>query len=103
MATRKPKTQNTQTSKRDFVMIGANDVSDIIERWSDDNSALFDCVIYGAIQLYGLTVRFNANDEPWIAFPSRKGNDGNYYKHYYCVFDASAVNKIVDTLYPSEG
>lgn len=104
MATRKPKTQNTQTQeKRELIKISAGAVSNIIERWSDENSVLFDCMIYDNVYLYGLTLRFDKNDNPWVAFPSRKGNDGKYYKHYYCEFAPDAIDKIVNTLYPTEG
>ena len=105
MATRKPKTQaqNTQAQAQDrpaIIKVSAGAVNNIVERWSNDECCLFDCMLYDNIFLYGLTLRYDKNNKPWVAFPSRKGNDGKYYKHFYCEFADDALEKIEKVLYP---
>ena len=95
-------TKAQKPEKPAIIELSAGAVSNIAERWSDDNSVLFDCMIYDNIWLYGLTLRYNDKGEPWVSFPARQGKDGKYYKHYYCVFSADAIKKIEDTLYPEE-
>lgn len=102
MATRKKGAKSAEENKerKELIKVSAGAVSEIKERWSDENSVLFDCVIYDNIQLYSLALRYNDKDEPWISFPSRKGSDGKYYKYYYLEFAPDAIEKIEKALYP---
>lgn len=102
MATRKGANKSSKETKehKELIKVTADAVSEIKERWSDDESVLFDCVIYSNIQLYSLILRYNDKGDPWIGFPSRKGSDGKYYKYYYLEFNEAAIEKIEKTLYP---
>ena len=98
MAKRGEKKQ-TAADKPQLLGVGSAAVSEIVERWSDGDTVLFDCVLFKCIQVHGLTGRFNDKDEFWISFPARKGADGKYYKHLYCIFTPEALEYIKNTLY----
>ena len=108
MATRTKKTNKTtavnaaNTNKPEMLEIGSAAISDIRERWSDGDTVLFDIVLFKSIRLYGLTGRFDDNNEFWVSFPARKGNDGKYYKHMYATFTSDALVTMEKALYPEE-
>ena len=97
-----PATATATANKPELLEIGAVAIDEIKERWSDGDTVLFDLVLFKSIRLYGLTGRFDDNNEFWVSFPARKGNDGKYYKHMYANFTADALAKIEKALYPGE-
>lgn len=64
---------------------------------TDNGLVFFDMVING-ITIYGLRVVEGKNGD-FIAFPSNKGKDGNYYNVVWCKFsddDSNAIIKAVE-------
>lgn len=58
----------------------------------------FDLRING-VTIYGMSLIWNADrKEYWTAFPSRKGKDGNYYKHVWFPVSDELQKCIVDKI-----
>lgn len=62
--------------KQDYIL---NDVQNV-KQW-DDGGITFTAIVNG-VTIYGLRV-IETKDDWFVSFPSRKGNDGKYYKHVY--------------------
>lgn len=65
-----------------------------------DDSIAFDIKV-NQVMLYGLSYRTNDDNSAWIAFPSKKGNDGKYYKHCFVKFsdeDIESIEKQIEAL-----
>lgn len=59
----------------------------------DIDNYLFNAVING-ISFYQMRMR-QSKGEWFIAYPSRKANDGNYYNYYFIPFDPEDADKIM--------
>lgn len=74
-------------TKYEYVL---NDVTNI--KQFEDGNITFTAIVNG-IWIYNLRIVETADD--WfVAFPSRKGSDGKYYKHVYFPMDAE-MKKLV--------
>lgn len=49
----------------------------------DDGSITFNMTIDGFVQVYGCRIYDGKDGNPFISFPSRKGNDGKFWNHVY--------------------
>lgn len=63
----------------------------------EDGTISFD-MDFNQISFYRCMIRKGKNGD-FIAFPSYKGGDGNYYHYYYINFDESTAEKVIDAVY----
>lgn len=59
-----------------------------------DGYIVFDMKIGGDITIYGNKL-VNGKNGTFVSFPSRKGNDGNYYSHVFIKLSEDDVASIV--------
>lgn len=59
-----------------------------------DGAIVFDMKIGGDITIYGNRL-VNGKNGTFVSFPSRKGNDGNYYSHVHIKLSEDDVASIV--------
>lgn len=57
----------------------------------------FDMVVNG-VTIYNCYVRQTKKGDDFIAFPSRKGNDGKYYSYTYFPIDDDLLQNILDQI-----
>lgn len=62
----------------------------------NDGTISFDMDFEG-VSLYRVMIRSGKNGD-FIAFPSYKGSDGNYYHYYYINFDEETAEAIIDAV-----
>lgn len=63
----------------------------------DDGTISFDMELCG-ITFYRTMIRKGKNGD-FIAFPSYKGSDGNYYHYYFIPFEDDQAEKIIDAVF----
>ena len=85
-----------QESKFNYVL---NDIQNV-KQW-DDGGITFTAIVNG-IWIYGLRI-VETKDDWFVSFPSRKGSDGQYWKHVYFPIDedvkaliGAAIEKALD-------
>lgn len=93
MAERKSSKTASETKK------GLNNFKFSITRAYEMKSGdiLFDAVV-NEINLYGMAIKKGDKGE-WVAMPSRKGNDGKYYKHFYLNLDDKQTDDIIQAVF----
>lgn len=63
----------------------------------DDGTISFD-MDFAGISFYRCMIRKGKNGD-FIAFPSYKGGDGNYYHYYYINFDEETAEAVIDAVF----
>lgn len=58
---------------------------------------LFDAVI-NEIALYGMGVKKSEKGD-WISYPSRKGQDDKYYKHFWLNLDEAQTDELIQAVF----
>lgn len=58
---------------------------------------LFDAII-NEITLYGMGVKKSEKGD-WISFPSRKGADDKYYKHFWLNLDEKQTDELIQAVF----
>lgn len=79
--------------KKNEEAIASHEIKVLRSRIWDNGEASFDMVINGVI-INGCLVKFNSKQEPWIAFPSYKGKDGNWYNHAFVKLSPADIESI---------
>ena len=96
MAEQRKRTRNTGSKKAEPAKITGE--FKIIRAYEfDDGTISFD-MDFNQISFYRCMIRKGKNGD-FIAFPSYKGGDGNYYHYYYINFDEGTTEKVIDAVY----
>lgn len=64
-----------------------------VREWTN-GGVTFDLTLNGELTIYGCRLAAKADGEAFVSLPSRKGNDGKYYKHLYLKFSDQDQDKI---------
>ncbi len=87
----------THTQEKEIPTMPITDVKiSNVKWWNNDSNATFNLEIPTfAITVYGMGLHY-ADDEPFLTFPSRKSNDGKYWKHVYISFPLEMKEDIIN-------
>lgn len=88
------KLTGTKTNKTEYGTVNTFSISNARET---DHGTLFTLVLNG-VAINNCRVRETASGHEFIALPSYKGSDGNYYNHVYFRFSDEDTDRILDAL-----
>ena len=95
MAEQRKRTRSTGSKKAEPAKITGE--FKIIRAYEfDDGTISFD-MDFAGISFYRCMIRKGKNGD-FIAFPSYKGSDGNYYHYYFINFDEDTAEAIIDAV-----
>ena len=91
-------TNNTNTERQPMEHITVSSFA--INRVRDNGNGVpyFDLILNG-VTVYGVAVRANQSSEAFIAWPTKKGSDGKFYKLAYAPLSQEDQDKIIQAVY----
>ena len=71
-----------------------------VHDWGRNGGISFSLRVEGPVQveIYGCRIKSSRNGE-FVAFPQRKGKDGQYYKHAWMALDDDQTAEIISAVY----
>ena len=71
-----------------------------VRDWGRNGGISFSLRVEGPVQveIYGCRIKSSRNGE-FVAFPQRKGKDGQYYKHAWMALDDDQTAEIISAVY----
>lgn len=71
-----------------------------VRDWGRNGGISFSLRVEGPLQveIYGCRIKYSRNGE-FVAFPQRKGKDGQYYKHAWMALDDDQTAEIISAVY----
>lgn len=67
-------------------------------KWSEDGKTCRFTLCFFGVYLYGITLRYDKEGNPWFSFPSWKGKDGKFFQYFYLTPDEETLHAIVSAL-----
>lgn len=91
-------TNNTNTERKilERITVTSFDLSRV--RDNGNGVPYFDLILNG-VTVYGVAVRATQSGEAFIAWPTKKGSDGKFYKLAYAPLSQEDQDKIIQAVY----
>ena len=91
-----PKMNNENKNKPEPIVVSSFAVGRVAD---SGNGIPFADVTINGVTVYGCAVRANGNGEAFLAWPTRKGNDGKFYKHAWAPLSPEDQENIIKAIY----